>query len=93
MQIKTKSGRILELPSPEEDAQITAAALTDPDNLPLTDEELQQFRRTRGRPQGSGKKEQVTLRIDTEILEQFKATGNGWQTRINDALRDWIKRH
>lgn len=93
MQVKTKSGRILELPSPEEDAQITAAALTDPDNPPLTDEELQQFRRTRGRPQGSGKKEQVTLRIDTEILEQFKATGNGWQTRINDALRDWIRQH
>ncbi len=93
MQTKTKSGRILELPSPEEDAQITAAALTDPDNLPLADEELQQFRRTRGRPQGSGKKEQVTLRIDTEILEQFRATSNGWQTRINDALRDWIKQH
>lgn len=44
-------------PTDAEDAQITAAALTDPDNLPLTDEELQQFRRTRGRPQGSGKKE------------------------------------
>lgn len=93
MQIKTKSGRILELPSPEEDAQITAAALTDPDNLPLTDEELRQFKKARGRPQGSGKKEQVTLRLDTDILDQFKATGNGWQTRINDALRDWIKQH
>lgn len=56
MQTKTKSGRVLELPSPEEDAQITAAALTDTDNLPLTDEELKQFRRTRGRPQGSEKK-------------------------------------
>jgi uncharacterized protein (DUF4415 family) len=93
MQIKTKSGRILELPSPEEDAKITAVALTDPDNPPLTDEELRQFKKARGRPQGSGKKEQVTLRIDTDILEQFKATGNGWQTRINDALRDWIKQH
>lgn len=93
MQIKTKSGRILELPSPEEDAQITAAALTDSDNPPLTNDELQQFRRARGRPQGSGKKEQVTLRLDTDILEQFRATGNGWQTRINDALRDWIKQH
>ncbi len=93
MQIKTKSGRILELPSPEEDAQITAAALIDPDNPPLTNDELQQFRRARGRPQGSGKKEQVTLRLDTDILEQFRATGNGWQTRINDALRDWIKQH
>lgn len=93
MQIKTKSGRTLILPTPEEDAQITAAALTDPDNLPLTDAELQQFRRGPGRPLGSGKKEQVTLRLDTEILQQFRATGNGWQTRINDALRDWAKHH
>ncbi len=92
MQIKTKSGRTLILPTPEEDAQITAAAMTDPDNLPLTAKELSQFKRGRGRPQGSGKKEQVTLRIDLEILEQFRARGNGWQTRINDALRDWISR-
>ena len=93
MQIKTKSGRVLILPSPEEDAQITAAALSDPDNLPLTDSELRQFKRGRGRPQGSGTKEQVTLRLDTQILERFRATGNGWQTRINDALRDWAKHH
>ena len=93
MQIKSKSGRVFEVPSPEEDAQITAAALTDPDNLPLTDAELQQFKRGRGRPLGSGKKEQVTLRLDAEILEQFRATGNGWQTRINEVLRDWAKHH
>ena len=84
-------GKKLIRPIDTEDAQITAAALTDPDNPPLTDEELKQFRRTRGMPQGSGKKEQVTLRLDTDILEQFRATGNGWQTRINDALRDWVK--
>lgn len=80
-------------PSDEEDAQITAAALTDPDNLPLTVAELKQFKRMRGRPLGSGKKEQVTLRLDTQILEQFRATGDGWQTRINDALLDWTKHH
>lgn len=80
-------------PTDIEDAQISVAALTDPDNPPLTDAELIQFRRGRGRPQGSGKKEQVTLRLDAEILEQFRATGNGWQTRINDALRDWAKYH
>lgn len=93
MQIETKTGRTLILPTPEEDAQITAAALTDPDNPPLTDTELAQFRRGRGRPQGSGKKEQVTLRLDAQILAQFKATGSGWQTRINDALRDWANHH
>lgn len=80
-------------PSDAEDAQITAAALTDPDNQPLTDSELKQFRRTCGRPVGSGTKEQVTLRLDAQVLEQFRATGSGWQTRINDALMDWVRRH
>lgn len=80
-------------PTDIEDARITAAALTDPDNLPLTDAELKQFKRMRGRPLGSGTKEQVTLRLDAQILEKFKATGSGWQTRINDALLDWAKHH
>jgi uncharacterized protein (DUF4415 family) len=80
-------------PTDNEDAQIIAAAMTDPDNLPLTDTELNQFKPVRGRPLGSGKKAQVTLRLDAQILEKFKATGNGWQTRINDALLDWAKHH
>ena len=85
--------KILIRPTDSEDAQITAAALTDPDNLPLTDAELSQFKRMRGRPLGSGTKKQVTLRLDAQILEKFKATGSGWQTRINDALLDWAKHH
>lgn len=63
MQIKTKSGRTLIALSPEEDAQITAAALSDPDNQPLTDAELSQFRPMREILQGSGKKERVTPRL------------------------------
>jgi len=43
-------------------------------------------KRPRGRPAGSDK-EQVTLRIDSAVLQRFKAAGPGWQTRINDALR------
>ena len=93
MQIKTKSGRVLIMPTPAEDAQITAAALTDPDNLPLTDLELSQFKRGRGRPLGSGTKKQVTLRLDVQILEHFRSTGTGWQTRINDTLLDWARHH
>lgn len=46
-----------------------------------------------GRPLGSGKKSSATLRIDNEVLETFRATGRGWQTRINNALRDWLKEH
>ncbi|MGI9401592.1 MAG: BrnA antitoxin family protein [Rhizobiaceae bacterium] len=40
----------------------------------------------RGRPPADVTKKQVTLRLDTEIIEHFKAGGPGWQTRINDAL-------
>jgi uncharacterized protein (DUF4415 family) len=43
--------------------------------------------RTRGRPLGSGKKEPIKVRIDKDILAHFRATGRGWQTRLNDTLR------
>ncbi len=40
-----------------------------------------------GRPKLKNPKQQVTLRLDKVVLEKFKATGAGWQTRINDTLR------
>jgi uncharacterized protein (DUF4415 family) len=43
--------------------------------------------RPRGRPPKENPKAQVTLRLDTEVLEHFKAGGPGWQTRINAVLR------
>lgn len=60
MRIKTKSGRKVLPNTPEEDAQITAAAITDHDNLPLTDAELGQFKPVREKPQIEAKV-QVTL--------------------------------
>jgi uncharacterized protein (DUF4415 family) len=36
---------------------------------------------------GSGNKTQLTLRIDTDVLNKFKATGSGWQSRINEELK------
>jgi uncharacterized protein (DUF4415 family) len=38
-------------------------------------------------PQKAPTKQQVTLRLDKEVVERFRATGPGWQSRINDALR------
>ncbi|MEC5161012.1 uncharacterized protein (DUF4415 family) [Janthinobacterium sp. CG_23.3] len=77
----------------EEQAAITAAALSDPDALPSTPEELAQFTRRRGRPPSDVTKVAISLRLDLDILNAFKMTGQGWQTRINDALRDYVESH
>ncbi len=46
-----------------------------------------------GRPISDSPKKPVQIRLSPEIVSAFKATGHGWQTRINDALRDWLKDH
>lgn len=43
--------------------------------------------RPRGRPPKENPKAQVTLRLDAEVIEHFKAEGPGWQTRINAVLK------
>ena len=90
---KLKPGTIL--PTPAEDAAITAAAMADPDARPFTDAEREEVKPLvrRGRPLGSGSKTQVTLRLDVEVLEKFRASGDGWQTRINEALKSWVRTH
>ena len=50
-------------------------------------------KRRAGRPAGSGNKEQVAIRLDKDILSSFRASGSGWQTRMNEALRDWLNTH
>jgi uncharacterized protein (DUF4415 family) len=41
----------------------------------------------RGRPRSENPKQAVSLRLDTDVLDWFKKSGIGWQTRINEALR------
>lgn len=45
----------------------------------------------RGRPKLDNPKRQVTLRLDSDVIDRFRETGPGWQSRINDALRKAIK--
>jgi len=69
---------------------------TDEDDRPLSREEIQAgidaSRKKQGRPVGA-LKESTTIRFDRDVLEMFRACGPGWQTRMNAALRDWLKSH
>jgi uncharacterized protein (DUF4415 family) len=84
--------RLVVVPSDEEDRIITAAALSDPDAQPLTDEELAQFKpsRRRGRPFKEVPKIPTSIRLDIEVLDSFKSFGEGWQTRINNVLLEYL---
>lgn len=81
------------MPTEEEDAAITKAALSDPDNPPMTDTELaklQPARRPRGRPALEATKVATSIRFDNVVLDSFKALGPGWQTRINEILLQYL---
>jgi len=90
---KLKSGTLI--PTENEDAAITAAALTDPDAAPYSDEQWEAIKPTvrRGRPLADVTKERITIRLSSDVVRAFRESGDGWQTRINDALADWLKSH
>lgn len=53
---------------------------------------LKKQRGERG-PQKSPTKIPTTIRFDADVLTALKASGKGWQTRVNEAVRDWLKTH
>jgi uncharacterized protein (DUF4415 family) len=73
--------------------EIKAFKSTDFSDIPiLTDEQLSQMRpchlvnRTKWRPQ----KQTMTMRVDVDVLESLKNSGKGWQTRVNEILRQAV---
>ena len=44
-------------------------------------------------PQKEPTKERITIRLSPEVVQRFRDTGDGWQTRVDTALKDWLKSH
>ena len=86
----------IHLPTLQEDKAITAAARADPDAKPLTPKQLKAMvpiRALRGRPKSESTKQLLSVRYSPEVLAYFKATGEGWQSRRDGVLREYVKRH
>ncbi len=86
-----RDGRKIRLNTPTEDARITAAARSDPDAKPLTAAQLKAMR-PMGRPRLESPKASLSMRIDADVLEALRASGAGWQTRVNSLLRNAVAR-
>lgn len=80
--LKTRARAAHEAITDEEDAEIGKAARSDPDTV-SPDKVLKRI----GRPPAAVTKQKVMLRLDPDVVEAFRAKGDGWQTRMNDALR------
>ncbi len=44
-------------------------------------------------PQKAPPKVSTTIRLSPDVVQAFRATGDGWQTRIDSALKDWLRTH
>jgi len=101
----SKSRRTTPALTDEEEARIQRGIAEDPDNPEWTEEDFrnarpfaevfpelaESIRRARGRPVMEKPKRQISLRLDPDVIDAFKATGKGWQGRINDVLRKAAK--
>jgi uncharacterized protein (DUF4415 family) len=83
------------MPTAEEDKAITTAAKSDPDAQPLTPKQLKAMvpmRALRGRPKSESKKLLVSVRYSPEVVAYFKSNGEGWQSRMDGVLRQYVAR-
>lgn len=79
--------RKLIVPTEAEDREIAAGIALDPDAAPDFGDGVPPGFRLVGRPRSVNPKEALNIRLDSDVLDHFRATGPGWQTRINAALR------
>lgn len=79
------------IPTPEEDAAIKAGIAADPDTVELTSAEFAELRPLRGRPRIARPKAALTMRVDADTLDALKASGPGWQTRVNELLKEAVR--
>ena len=95
MQVKSKSGRMFDIPSPEQEVRIQAGIDADPDTVELSDEQMSHLHplRAPGRPRAAATKQPISIRLSPDVVSYFKSTGKGWQTRMDAVLKEYVEAH
>jgi uncharacterized protein (DUF4415 family) len=92
---KVSKQSAIRMPTLAEDKRINAAAKSDPEAQPLTPAQLSAMiplGSLRGRPKSDNKKLLVSVRYSPEVVAYFKSTGEGWQSRMDGVLRQYVAR-
>jgi len=92
---KVPSRSKIKVPSAAKDRKVRAAAKSDPDAQPLTEKQLKSMvplKALRGRPKSESPKLLVSVRYSREVVDYFKSTGAGWQSRMDSVLRAYVSR-
>ena len=90
------------IPSDAETVQINNGIASDPDQsewgngafqkaIPFAKLPMTLQTKLRGRPKADITKSRITIRLSHDVVERFRATGAGWQTRMDQALKEWLK--
>jgi uncharacterized protein (DUF4415 family) len=85
----------IRMPTMAEDRAIRKGAKADPDAQPLTAKQLSEMvplRPLRGRPKLESPKQLVSVRYSAEVIDFFRATGDGWQARMDGVLKAYVSR-
>jgi uncharacterized protein (DUF4415 family) len=93
---KILAKRSLVMPSAVEQRAILKAAKADPDAQPLSVKQLKTMvplRNLRGRPKLEKPKQLVSVRYSAEVIEFFRSTGDGWQSRMDGVLREYVAKN
>ncbi len=82
--------------APEADAEWFARAKPAAEVLPelfVDDATARWAAQTDTAPARSARKQRITVEVDADVVGIFRSTGRGWQARINNALREWLREH
>lgn len=77
------------MPPAQANAAIHAGMAADPDTCELSDKEFAKIRKP-GRPAATVVRPMVSMRIDPDVLAHLRASGKGWQTKVNALLREAV---
>jgi len=84
--------RKLVMPTEAEDTAISTSIEADPDTFEASSEQFRTAKRGRGL-QKEAIKVPVSIRLDRDVIDFFRHSGRGWQTKVNEILREYKATH